>query len=239
MSIKSKIFAVSALSISLLIGGCAPKNPHPAQMPRYFSHTVQYQGENLSSIAKWYTGASTNWQAIQGANPDLKPNRLRMGTTVLIPSELVIRQDPFPRPKVTTVAKSSGEQTQPSNDGSSDSTVAETDSTTNVVGSNGSETTDTSTSDDFAINQNPDSVGDGEAAPSTDTTTTTATDTTTTYGSTGTVEQAPEMGTGDGTQVSQGDQGQTGGNVDGFLDVLGKAVIASKEEAKQNGAAPQ
>lgn len=71
----------------------------------YISHTVTHQGETLASIAKWYTGSSSNWQVIKEANPELDPRKIRIGTTIQIPRDIALRSDAPPKPKATAVAK--------------------------------------------------------------------------------------------------------------------------------------
>jgi hypothetical protein len=75
----------------------APPPPQSAPI-QDFRHTVRYQGETLAAIARWYTGSGNQWQAIRDANPQLDPRRLKLGTEVVIPHELLVRTDPFPKP---------------------------------------------------------------------------------------------------------------------------------------------
>lgn len=90
---RSAFILVLALT---LLPGCAKKAPPPPPAT-YFDHTVTYQGENLGMIASWYTGTANNWNAILDANPDLKPNKLRLGTVVHIPEELVTKREALPQ----------------------------------------------------------------------------------------------------------------------------------------------
>lgn len=60
-------------------------------------HRIQWQGETLSRIAKWYTGEVKNWKAIAKANPKLKPNRILIGGKIHIPEDLLNTREPMPK----------------------------------------------------------------------------------------------------------------------------------------------
>lgn len=85
------------LALGLLLSGCASRGGKPSAGPTYFEHEVAISGETLGAIAAWYTGSVDNWRRIAAANSTLDLNRMRMGTIVRIPSELVTRTDPLPR----------------------------------------------------------------------------------------------------------------------------------------------
>ena len=63
-------------------------------------HTIRVTGETLGIIAKWYTGKSENWSAIAKANPQLKPNNLKLGQNVTIPASLVSNRTSLPESEV-------------------------------------------------------------------------------------------------------------------------------------------
>ena len=63
----------------------------------YFEHRVQWHGETLSLIAKWYTGSYGNWKAIAQANPGLNPNRIALGDIINIPPKMMKTKKPLPR----------------------------------------------------------------------------------------------------------------------------------------------
>ncbi len=71
--------------------------------PDYFKHQVQWPGETLSLIAKWYTGRYGNWRALAKENPGLNPNRIGVGNIINIPTEMLKSKEPLPR---KVVAKS-------------------------------------------------------------------------------------------------------------------------------------
>ncbi|MCB0354524.1 MAG: LysM peptidoglycan-binding domain-containing protein [Bdellovibrionales bacterium] len=64
-----------------------------------FRHRVKFCGETLSAIARWYTGDRNNWTIIAQIN-QVDPKRIKVGSSLIIPSELVTVTDPFPRPSV-------------------------------------------------------------------------------------------------------------------------------------------
>jgi hypothetical protein len=67
-----------------------------------YEHTVRWPGENLSLIAKWYTGDQRNRKALTRVNPGIEPNALRIGDTVLIPANLLTTRQPMPRSFVSS-----------------------------------------------------------------------------------------------------------------------------------------
>jgi len=75
--------------------------PEQPKEPPYLVHTVKWPGETLALIAKWYTGDTENWRAIAKANPKLDPRRIRLGSEIQIPSELLKTREPMPREFVT------------------------------------------------------------------------------------------------------------------------------------------
>lgn len=71
--------------------------PTPATPePRFYLHKVRWPEETLSHIAKWYTGAVKNWNAIAKTNPELDPKKIDVGDTISIPEELLTSRKPMP-----------------------------------------------------------------------------------------------------------------------------------------------
>jgi hypothetical protein len=62
----------------------------------YFEHKVQWSGESLSLIARWYTGRYANWKEVAEANPGLNPDRIDIGNIIYIPPEIMTTQKPLP-----------------------------------------------------------------------------------------------------------------------------------------------
>jgi hypothetical protein len=62
----------------------------------YYEHKVQWSGESLSLIAKWYTGQYANWKTLAQANPGLDPDRIDIGNIIYIPPESMTTQKPLP-----------------------------------------------------------------------------------------------------------------------------------------------
>lgn len=60
-------------------------------------HYVQWEGETLSIIARWYTGALKNWKALEMANPEINPHILHLNTKIRIPQALIKNQNPMPK----------------------------------------------------------------------------------------------------------------------------------------------
>lgn len=81
----------------------AAEAPTPAPEPN-FVHRVEWRGQTLGQIARWYTGKFENWKKlVRPVNPDLQRccATLQVGREVSIPRELVVRTEPMPRPQVT------------------------------------------------------------------------------------------------------------------------------------------
>jgi len=70
-----------------------------------FTHTIKYRGDMLGTIAKWYTGDINNWKKILAANPQIVPERLQIGTKIIIPKELVKTITPMTKEFVTELFK--------------------------------------------------------------------------------------------------------------------------------------
>ncbi len=74
-----------------------PKISEKEVPPPPFVHKVRWPGEMLTFIARWYTGAISNWEAIAAANPTLKPHRIFIGDEIIIPDNLLKTRTPMPR----------------------------------------------------------------------------------------------------------------------------------------------
>jgi nucleoid-associated protein YgaU len=61
----------------------------------FIVHTVQRRGETLPIIAKWYTDESVNWKALSKANPRTNPQRIKIGSQVKIPGNLLVTREPM------------------------------------------------------------------------------------------------------------------------------------------------
>ena len=69
----------------------------PSPKSEFYVHKVRWSGETLSVITQWYTGTYKNWPTVAGANPDLNPDLVSYGDDILIPSDLLITNEPMPR----------------------------------------------------------------------------------------------------------------------------------------------
>lgn len=93
-----------------------PVKAQEALKPAEIEHTVQWSGECLSLIAKWYTGNSSNWKTIAEANPELNPNSIRIGQKILIPKALAKTQEPMPRSFLSSSPSNNGRVKSPSSE---------------------------------------------------------------------------------------------------------------------------
>jgi len=86
--------------VALVTISCAEKRPVAQEdivpTPVYTYHTVQYRGETLGLIARWYTGDTANWKLIAQENEGLRPERIKLGDIIRIPDEIVVQREPMP-----------------------------------------------------------------------------------------------------------------------------------------------
>jgi hypothetical protein len=103
-----------SLTLFIVCAGCVAKTEQnvkplaepPAEYPRvvqeekvvtypdgYYIHTVKFPQENISIIAKWFTGDATNWEVLAACNPTINPNRIFLGNEIKIPRNIMTRQD--------------------------------------------------------------------------------------------------------------------------------------------------
>jgi hypothetical protein len=103
------------LVLIFILIGCAepPKPVPPPPPPQFIEHTVKYQGETLAAISEWYLGDLKRWKEIQAVNPGLKPERIKIGDKIKIPSDKAVRRDPFPKPKVSKKAPAPKDEVKP------------------------------------------------------------------------------------------------------------------------------
>lgn len=101
-------FMICIASISFIsISACAKapaRSPNqdselhpPSPKPAFLEHEVRHSGETLGKIAAWYTGNAKNWKRLVEVNPQLKPNKIRLGQLIRIPSELVVQEKQMPQ----------------------------------------------------------------------------------------------------------------------------------------------
>jgi hypothetical protein len=100
MGAKRRLTAVAIVvlvAMTLGMAACSRLSRPATKQPPYLEHTVRYQGETLSLIAKWYTGEAKNWPILADRNPGVSPNNLRIGELILIPRDMVVNTEPMPR----------------------------------------------------------------------------------------------------------------------------------------------
>jgi len=99
MGAKRRLTAVTILvlvAMTLGMAACSRLSRPATKQPPYLEHTVRYQGETLSLIAKWYTGEAKNWPILADRNPGVSPNNLRIGELILIPGDMAVNTEPMP-----------------------------------------------------------------------------------------------------------------------------------------------
>ena len=112
------------LLMAALAVACAkiqePPTPPPpvavVQPPTNFVHRVEWHGQTLAQIAHWYTGKRENWKKlVKPVNPELERccAALQVGREVMIPRELLVREDPLPRPQVSAQATKPAAKAKP------------------------------------------------------------------------------------------------------------------------------
>ena len=116
---KITLLLLLGLVFTLTFSGCAIVDKYVQQIdqklsswskgfksrPAYHYHKVRYYGESLSVIAEWYTRDAKNWPYLAKANSKLDPDNINIGTTVLIPKNLLHTQKPMPKGFVEAAAK--------------------------------------------------------------------------------------------------------------------------------------
>jgi LysM repeat protein len=119
ISRKIRILLLLGLVFTLILSGCATVDKYLQQINEklpswaksseskaaYHYHKVRYPGESLSVIAEWYTGDVENWPYLAKANSKLDPDHITIGSTVLIPKNLLHTNKPMPNEFVEAVAK--------------------------------------------------------------------------------------------------------------------------------------
>ncbi|MEA3232748.1 MAG: hypothetical protein U9Q05_13415 [Thermodesulfobacteriota bacterium] len=82
-----------------------PSPPPPPPEEKYFTHEIKWPGEDLGSIAHWYTGFAKNWERLVEVNPGIDPRRINIGDSVLIPEDLLKTRRPMPIDFLSSKAK--------------------------------------------------------------------------------------------------------------------------------------
>lgn len=101
------------LSLSILLLGVSSCTPSSSRMgePRFEAaainglHKIQFSGETLSLISKWYTGSADSWKNVAAANPGMDPNRVSIGQEIIIPGSLILTKEPMPKSFVDSYIK--------------------------------------------------------------------------------------------------------------------------------------
>jgi len=228
----SRSFLVFVCTVFFLATvGCANKQqqaPAAPPAPEHYVHTVRYSGETLGVIALYYTGKTANWPLLQNANPGLKPERITLGQTIMIPSSLLIRQEALPEKFVRNFNSSRTKKVDSTETSTADSAVPtpEATSTEGAATTDAATTTD-STGDAAVTPETPDAATEQPASTATEveSTDSTAPDTQAAPAASTTPSEsaapAVETGTGTGTtEVPEADKSKDEQERDELLDEL-------------------
>ena len=106
MALKKNIFLktiVWMVPLLTFIGCLTPiqkfreKKAETPDKSSYYVHTVRWEGESLSIIAKWYSGEIRHWKTLAGVNPEFHPDSIHIGDRISIPEELLKTRDAMPK----------------------------------------------------------------------------------------------------------------------------------------------
>ena len=67
----------------------------------YFLHTARWSWETMYYVAEWYTGDAQNAKALTEINPDVKPQKIAVGSKIRIPVSLLTTREPLPQNYIT------------------------------------------------------------------------------------------------------------------------------------------
>ena len=63
----------------------------------YFIHTSRWSWETLDIVADWYTGDIKHSKKLAKINPDVKPDKIAVGSEIFIPVKLLKTREPLPQ----------------------------------------------------------------------------------------------------------------------------------------------
>ena len=63
----------------------------------YFVHRAKWSRESLAGVALWYTGESKNRKQLAKLNPYVNPDKIAVGSKVVIPVRLLKTREPMPK----------------------------------------------------------------------------------------------------------------------------------------------
>ncbi|MCK5099195.1 MAG: LysM peptidoglycan-binding domain-containing protein [Desulfobacteraceae bacterium] len=63
----------------------------------YYIHIVEWDGESLSLISRWYIGNYKDWKLLARHNPELNPSNIHVGDRVWIPKEKMKTSKQMPK----------------------------------------------------------------------------------------------------------------------------------------------
>lgn len=127
---------------SLLAAGCSLSNdaihkeadlsPPTFRQSEFIFHRVM-AGENMASIARWYSGKESHWRRLAEHNPSLDPWRLKKNDIVRVPVSMASVHSE--QPKASTAPRTRSRKTRPpSHPGRLPQDVEEEDSEEGIFG---------------------------------------------------------------------------------------------------------
>jgi len=63
----------------------------------HFIHRSQWSWETLAYVAQWYTGDSKNSKKLADLNPRVNPQKIVVGSKIVIPVSLLETREPLPK----------------------------------------------------------------------------------------------------------------------------------------------
>lgn len=73
------------------------KNGDKGGKQGYVIHTAKWRWETLAYVAEWYTGKSKNQYKLAEINPNIRPDKIAVGSEILIPVGLLKTREPLPK----------------------------------------------------------------------------------------------------------------------------------------------
>lgn len=94
---KRTLRILSIVVLLSLVSSCSVLKNKNKKKPEYLVHKVQYTGETLGFIARWYTGNFDKWKEIQKYNKIKNPNAISLEQEIKIPSVIAIQDKAPPK----------------------------------------------------------------------------------------------------------------------------------------------
>jgi hypothetical protein len=79
------------------LNGYRSDNGDSNDQEAYFIHRAKWPRETLAGVALWYTGESKNQKKLADLNPYVNPDKITVGSKVVIPVDLLKTREPMPK----------------------------------------------------------------------------------------------------------------------------------------------